>query len=338
MARREIEVTGGVDTHQDTHTAVEVDAAGRVLGTREFAATAAGYRALLGWLRGHGALVLVGVEGTGVYGAGLARLLDAAAVPMVEVDRPDRKARRAQGKSDPADAIAAARAALAAVRTGVPKQRDGRVEALRNLRVARRSAVAGRATVLRQMRMLVVTAPEPLRASLRGRSARGLVAACAAARPDASNAADPAVAARVALRALARRHQQLTTEIDELDNTIAPLVAAAAPRRVTSFVLGARVIAVASWPRGVRAVSTARRPRRRAGFAAAGVGGHRRSPGAGVAADRGGRCRQVADRPGARRGGRRSRRSGAGGTGGRHGEPVAVPSTDGGVVLPSPAA
>ena len=135
-----MEVTGGVDTHKDTHTAAVIDQAGRVLGTEQFAATAAGYRRC--WPGcGLRRLVRVGVEGTGAYGAGLARYLASEAIAVVEVDRPDRKTRRFQGKSDPIDAEAAARAALAGHRTGTPKQRDGRVEALRNLRVARRSAV-----------------------------------------------------------------------------------------------------------------------------------------------------------------------------------------------------
>lgn len=72
-----VEVVGGVDTHKDTHTAAAVDTADRVLGSAQFAADAAGYRALLAWLRGFGTLLLIGVEGTGVYGAGLARLLAA---------------------------------------------------------------------------------------------------------------------------------------------------------------------------------------------------------------------------------------------------------------------
>ena len=136
-----IEVTGGVDTHKDTHTAAALDASGRLLGHREFAATAAGYAALLAWLGTLGQLVRVGVEGTGVYGAGLARFLQAAGVELVEVDRPDRKTRRWQGKSDPVDAEAAARAAQAGRASGVPKTRGGKVDALRALRVARRSAV-----------------------------------------------------------------------------------------------------------------------------------------------------------------------------------------------------
>lgn len=132
-----IEVAGGVDTHQDTHTAAVIDLVGRVLGTEQFPATPAGYAALLGWMRHFGRLVRVGVEGTGVYGAGLARLLRDERVEVVEVDRPDRKARRFQGKSDLIDAIAAAKAALSGERTGTPKQRDGHIEALRNLRVHR---------------------------------------------------------------------------------------------------------------------------------------------------------------------------------------------------------
>ncbi|WP_300007540.1 IS110 family transposase [Pseudonocardia sp.] len=224
-----VEVTGGVDTHKDTHTAAALDAAGRTLGTAQFPTTPAGYAALLAWLRGFGSLVLVGIEGTGVYGAGLALHLHLAGVVMVEIDRPDRKARRWQGKSDPVDAEAAARAALAGRRTGVPKHRGGQVEALRALRVARRSAIAGRADAQRRMKALVVTAPDTLRSALRELSNRQLIAVCAARRPDRDIAGDPGIATVIALRSLARRHQQLTVEIDELDALIAPLTEAINP-------------------------------------------------------------------------------------------------------------
>src|SRR5690606_20974205 len=105
-------VTGGVDTHKDLHVAAVVDEAGRILGTESFPATHRGYGRLLRWLQGHGELVKVGVEGTGSYGAGLARHLAAAGIAVVEVNRPDRQRRRLRGKSDPVDAEAAARAAL----------------------------------------------------------------------------------------------------------------------------------------------------------------------------------------------------------------------------------
>src|SRR4051812_12998716 len=178
MAQR-VEVTGGGDTHKDTHTVAAVDDVGRMLGSATVTASGSGYRALLRWLRAQGRPVRVGVEGTGVYGAGLTRFLAERGVEVVEVTRPDRVARRRAGKSDPVDAEAAARAALAAVRTALPKQRDGRVESLRMLRIARRSAVTERADALRQMHTLVVTAPEPLRAALRDLPARRLVAVCA---------------------------------------------------------------------------------------------------------------------------------------------------------------
>jgi transposase len=221
-------VTGGVDTHKDTHTAAVLDATGRLLGHRQFPTTPAGYARLLEWLRAHGELDKVGIEGTGAYGAGLAVHLRVAGVALVEVDRPDRKTRRQQGKSDPVDAEAAARAAQAGRATGIPKDRAGAVEALRTLRVTRRSAVTARAQAQTQMKSLIVTAPDQLRSQLRALGERQLVAHCAARRPerrpDRGAAADPATATLIALRALARRHQQLSAEIDDLDALIAPLV------------------------------------------------------------------------------------------------------------------
>ncbi|MGQ0573915.1 MAG: IS110 family transposase [Pseudonocardia sp.] len=217
------QVTGGVDTHKDSHTAAVLDATGRLLGHRQFPTTAAGYAALLDWLRGHGELVRVGIEGTGVYGSGLARHLRVAGIEIVEVDRPDRKARRWQGKSDPVDAETAARAAQAGRAAGVPKDRSGQVEALRALRIARRSAVAARANAQTRMKSLVVTAPDQLRAQLRELDDLALIHHCATRRPDRTRAGDPGTACVLALRALARRHQQLTVEIDELDTLIAPL-------------------------------------------------------------------------------------------------------------------
>ncbi|MEU5262091.1 IS110 family transposase [Amycolatopsis sp. NPDC021455] len=224
------EVIGGVDTHLDTHTAAVIDPVGRILGTAQFPADTAGYAALLSWMHQFGRPARVGVEGTGAYGAGLARLLHREQVTVIEVDRPARKTRRFQGKSDPIDAIAAARTALAAEHPTIPKLRDGRIEALRTLRVARRSAVDQRADTQRQIRALIVTAPDPLRNQLRGLKAPALIATCAAWHPDRTDTASPATATRLALRSLARRHQQLTTEITDLDQLLTPLVTAINPR------------------------------------------------------------------------------------------------------------
>src|SRR6478609_66693 len=127
-------VTGGVDTQNDTHTAAALDALGRTLGLATFPATAGGYASLLAWLRGFGVLERVGVEGTGSYGAGLTRYLSSQRVDVVEVNRPNRQTRRRNGKSDPVDTEAAARATLAGEAIGLPKSQDGAVEVMRILR------------------------------------------------------------------------------------------------------------------------------------------------------------------------------------------------------------
>jgi transposase len=126
-------VTGGVDTHADVHVAAAVDANGGVLGVASFPTTPRGYAALAEWFGGFGEIVCVGVEGTGAYGAGLARFLRSCGLMVIEVDRPNRQQRRRAGKSDTIDAIEAARAALSGRASGVAKTADGDVEAIRAL-------------------------------------------------------------------------------------------------------------------------------------------------------------------------------------------------------------
>ena len=220
-------ITGGVDTHADTHVAAALDSIGGLLGVREFPATAPGYAGLLGWLAGFGTVGLVGVEGTGSYGAGLARHLCAAGVRVVEVDRPDRQDRHRDGKSDPLDAVSAARAALCGRAAGAPRGRDGQVEAIRALMVARRSARAGRTRAINQARALLVTGPEDLRARFARHSAARLAAGLAALRPRPGDV--PGYATRVALAELGRRGRFLDAQIERLDELIVPLVAARAP-------------------------------------------------------------------------------------------------------------
>lgn len=151
-------VVGGVDTHSEVHVAAAVDHVGGLLGVESFSTTRTGYRQLVSWLRSHGELVLVGVEGTGSYGVGLSRYLTRAGVAVVEVDRPNRQTRHRKGKSDPVDAVTAARAALSGTASGLPKGRDGNVEAIRVLMIARRSAVDTRIETLNQLRHVVFTA------------------------------------------------------------------------------------------------------------------------------------------------------------------------------------
>jgi transposase len=230
MAAKKRQVTGGVDTHGKTHHAAAIDQTGRVIGDQEFPATAAGYRALLSWLRSWGRVVKVGVEGTGTYGAGLARFLSSEGIELVEVDRPDRRTRRAKGKSDSIDAIAAARATLSGQACGAPKTRTGPVEAIRALRVARRGAVKARTAALNQLHGLIASAPEALRAKLLALRTGALVTACAALTVDESRMADPTQATQAALHAIAVRIQALSAEIAEADKRLRPTMAKTAPR------------------------------------------------------------------------------------------------------------
>ena len=231
------QIVGGVDTHGATHHAAVIDRLGRHLADREFAATIGGYRDLLAWMRGQGVLAAVGVEGTGAYGAQLARVLTAARVTVIEVNRPDRTTRRMRGKSDPIDAYAAAAAVLSGRATGIPKSRDGMVEAVRVLRVARRSAVKARTQAINQIRGLLVSAPAVLREHLAGLSNTALMATLTRLRP-AADLSDPLAATRSALRRLARRHQAMDTEIAELDAQLGPLVQQAAPQLTALFGAG----------------------------------------------------------------------------------------------------
>ena len=235
MTQRHPGVFGGVDTHKHTHVAAVLDAVGRLLGTAALDADTAGYAALLEWLRGHGGVERVGVEGTGSYGAGLARSLAAADVDVVDVNRPNRQMRRRRGKTDTVDAEAAARAALNGDAAVVPKSADGCVEAIRILGVARRSAVKARTVAANQIDAVVVTAPEHLKDRLRALNTARTVEACARLRHPGTDTDPVLAAAKQALRSLARRHQALTAEIKHLDAELRRLC-----ERVNPALLGAR--------------------------------------------------------------------------------------------------
>ena len=242
MSENRTEVVGGVDTHRDVHVAAAVDAAGALLGTASFPADGAGYEELAAWLGSWGRPRCVGVEGTGSYGAGLARRLAAAGISVVEVNRPNRQERRRRGKSDALDAQAAARAALGGHAAAVPKTHDGPVEAIRMLTVARRGAVKARTQAANQLHGLLTTAPEQLKGHLSGLEGRALLDACAAPGPADGADAIPA-AATTALSSLARRHQALTAEIADLDGELQALCAQANPALLAATGVGAATAA-----------------------------------------------------------------------------------------------
>ena len=230
-------ITGGVDTHLDVNVTAALDGVGGLLGVAEFPTTGAGHDLLLGWLASFGTVVGVGVEGTGSYGAGLARHLRASGIAVVEVDRPNRQARRRQGKSDTVDAIEAARAAQAQRGLGAAKTRDGNVEAIRALVVAKRSGRSTKIATLNQIRHLGFTAPDELRARLGGLSRQALGAEAAGLRPRPGSDA-VIFATKTALRTLGRRVLVLDTEKAALDELLGELVAATAPALLAVYGVG----------------------------------------------------------------------------------------------------
>jgi transposase len=231
----EVETILGVDTHLDFHVAVAIDHLGRRLGEASVPTTTKGYETLLRWAERFGPVRCAGVEGTSSYGAGLARHLGAKGIEVLEVERPKRRrpsSRRNAEKSDPLDAESAARAVLAGETSGVPKSGEGRVEMIRALRAARRSAMKARTQAANQLQGLRVTAPEELRHRLRGLSTKELV--CVAARFRlADDPHDVAAATKFALRSVARRYETLSAEIAELDAHLGRLVEQAAPELIS---------------------------------------------------------------------------------------------------------
>ncbi len=251
MTAQDCHVIGGVDTHAEVHVAAALDrATGQRLGIESFPADTAGYVALLAWLRSFGNLDVVGVESTGAWGAGLARSLTAGGVRVVEVDRPDRKARRLEGKSDPIDAQAAARAVLSGRATGTPKASNGPAEAVRALEIVCNGAVRDRTRATNQFKALLVTAPAGLRERMTATTFRRQLELARRFHDHD----DPIEAQlRFSLKALARKIAFLNEQIAELEARMNTLTAQAAP----------------SARRGLRG----RAPRRRQA-----LGHHRRQP------------------------------------------------------------
>jgi len=236
-------VTGGVDTHLDVNVAAALNDIGGLLGVESFSTDAAGHLRLLEWLRSLGTVTRVGVEGTGSYGVGLARALRAADIDVVEVDRPNRLVRRRQGKSDPLDAVEAARAALSGRASGAAKTRDGNVEAIRALLVAKRSGRSTRTQSLNQLRHLGFCAPDQLRQRFHGLTPHELASEAAALRP--GRGSDPVVfATKTAMRALGRRVLLLDQEKADLDKLLGELVTATSPELLAVYGVGVDTAAI----------------------------------------------------------------------------------------------
>ena len=158
----------GVDTHLDTHTAAICDARGRAVSQLQVAATTAGYEQLLAWVRSAAGdrPVVWAVEGTRHYGLGLARYLTGQGQQISEIDCSRHVGKRRAGKSDPIDAVRAARELLARPHPAQMRA-DGDREALRLLMIDRDNAVQSAKTARTALAAVLVTAPAPLRERLR---------------------------------------------------------------------------------------------------------------------------------------------------------------------------
>ncbi len=248
MLADELDYVLGVDTHRDRHALAVVTApAGALLAGSEIAASSDGYEAALRFADRHATGRRVwAIEGTGSYGAGLARFLAGCGEIVLELSRTPRAERRLRGKDDSLDAVRTARAALAAETPARPRSGERR-EALRLLLVARRSAVDVRREALTQLRAVIVTAPEPLREQLRGLPTGALLDRCSRLRRTHSSADE--LATRLVLRSLARRVQAATSEAAELEQELVATVRALAPALLDEPGVGAIVAAqlIVAW-------------------------------------------------------------------------------------------
>jgi hypothetical protein len=238
-----VDVVIGVDTHKHTHTAAVVAAAtGATVEGLTVDTGPDGYAALLAMAERHSGLRAWAIEGTAGYGAGLARYLMDHGEAVIELDRPNRPARRNGAKSDPLDAVRAAREALSRRRLAQP--RTGAERGALSVRLAaRRSAVEGATLAQRQLHALVTAAPEALRAKFRGQTTRAMLATAGRLRTQASGDIETATTARV-LRGLARRCQALEAEARDHEAAIRQVIATWRPDLLDTFGVGPIVAAV----------------------------------------------------------------------------------------------
>ena len=222
----------GADTHLDTIHLAALTEFGQPLADSEFRTDPEGYVQALDWACSLGRVIAAGVEGTSSYGAGLSAVLHRAGIEVLEISCPDRAARRRQGKSDPLDAYAAARAVLARTHAVVPK--DEHTAALRALLVARRSAVKARTVAINQIKAMLVTGPAELRERYRPLSTTTLLAELARTEPEAATTDPVSTAILTAASALAQRagylqaqQRLLTAQLDRLVTELNPALRAA---------------------------------------------------------------------------------------------------------------
>ncbi len=240
MANEHLNVIAGIDTHADTHHVALITDTGSHLADRKFPAAGPGYQGIIDFMTCFGSVLAVGVEGTGSYGAELSRVLTRMGMRVVEVMRPNRQARRLQGKSDTLDAYQAAESVLSGRSGTTPKSRDGAVESLRVLRAERATAMRARVAVMAQARAILVTAPEAIRAKYRVMTSPALMAALEKTRP-AGAPSEPLTSTATVLKRLAVRYRYLHQELALIDAELDAILTLHAPVLLAIHGVGADV-------------------------------------------------------------------------------------------------
>jgi transposase len=235
VVQRRHRVVIGVDTHKYVHVAVALDEFGGVIDAQRFAADRAGYALLIDWALGLGRKLTFAIEGTGSYGAGLTAAVRRRDIGVIEVLRTDRRDRRLRGKNDTIDAENAARAVLGGHATAVPKAGDGVVEMLRQIKVAKDVAVKARTAAMISLKAVIVNAPPELREALQPLSKMALIERCVGLRP---GPVTTVAAATKHMRSIARRWQQLNTEIKTHEALLTQLTGQLVPQLVAAFGVG----------------------------------------------------------------------------------------------------
>jgi transposase len=235
-------ITIGVDTHKASHAAVAITDLGACLGSTTITATAKGYRDLEAWAKSLGCINAFGIEGTGSYGAGLARFLCEQGYAVLEVSRPNRQLRHQHGKTDYLDAEGAARAVLGAQASALPKSGTSTVEMIRHFKIARDTAVKARTQAMLTLKAIIVSVPAALREQLDALSGKmALLRHLAALRP--GHVVTTTTSAKTSLRAIARRWLALDEEIKAHDVHLEQLTQQCAPALVEAHGIKANTAA-----------------------------------------------------------------------------------------------
>ncbi|WP_199222447.1 IS110 family transposase [Corynebacterium yudongzhengii] len=232
----------GIDTHKDTHHVAVITTMGEPVEDFTIPATAAGYTKAIAAIGIYDSVEAVGIECTGTYGANITKAFLEAGYLVYEVNRPNRFARRRQGKTDQFDAYHAAEAVLSHRTTAIAKARNGFVEALRPLHAFRRLAVKNRSAELNHLQALLVSAPENIKAAYQPLSAAQRLKALVDADPSSFTDTIEQEAMYV-LKLAAERIQRAHAEIKDLEKRITNLLRQYTPQLLDIYGAGPDTIA-----------------------------------------------------------------------------------------------